>query len=214
MNHKVIDSSPEVLFEDKWLFIVHKEKEELTVPGRGDDKKDCLMSRAALWLGEVYNIHRLDQPTSGLVVLGRNQEAQKEMSRLFERRLIRKIYRARVKGQIEEDEGLINLPLRADRENRPKQIVDTELGKPAQTEWVVIDRQSDWTDLDLYPATGRTHQLRVHLAAIGHPILGDRLYNDDTPADLMDKLCLHAMSLEFVHPFTGEKVTVEKPVDF
>lgn len=203
-----------MLFEDKWFFIVRKEREELTVPGRGPEKQNCLMSRAAQWLGEVYNVHRLDQPTSGLVVIARSAEAQRAMGRIFESRAIEKIYRARVRGNFGEEEGLINLPLRADWENRPRQMVDREMGKKAVTRWKVLFRGAGWTELDLFPETGRTHQLRVHLASIGHPIIGDRLYDEDTGESVMGELMLHAFSLVFRHPFTGEPVMVESKSDF
>ncbi|MBB6482640.1 RluA family pseudouridine synthase [Spirochaeta isovalerica] len=208
------DCAPEVVYEDTWFYIVSKEREELTVPGRGPEKAHCLMSRAAEWLGEVYNIHRLDQPTSGLVILARTPEAQREMSRLFEARKVEKVYIARVRGKIEKDEGIIDLPLRGDRENRPRQIVDPERGKKAITRWRIKKEGERWTELFLYPETGRTHQLRVHLASIGHPIMGDRLYDDETDEMLMGELKLHASALAFKHPFTGEFLSVESKPDF
>lgn len=196
MNHIVLDTSPEVLYSDQWFYIVHKEREELSVPGRGPHKQECLMSRAERWIGPVFNVHRLDQPTSGLMILARTAEAQKEMGILFENRLVEKTYKARVKGIVSPIDGIISLPLRADRENRPRQVVDFQKGKPAETLWKVIFVGKDWSELALYPKTGRTHQLRVHLAAMGNPILGDRLYNGETAPDLMGKLCLHAASFE------------------
>jgi len=208
------DSRPEVLYEDRWFYIVNKVREELSVPGRGPEKQNCLMSRAEKWLGPAYNVHRLDQPTSGLVVLARSPEARREMSRLFEARLVKKVYQARVRGVLEDDEGRINLPLRSDWGNRPRQMVDHEQGKPALTCWKIKRRGEDWTDLLLYPETGRTHQLRVHLSSIGHPIMGDRLYDDKTDESLMGELKLHAASLSFRHPFTDKSVSVEKWVDF
>jgi len=207
------DSRPEVLYEDPWFYIVDKVREELTVPGRGPDKQNCLMSRAEKWLGMVYNVHRLDQPTSGLVVLARTPEARREMSRLFEARLVKKVYQARVRGVL-DDEGTIDLPLRSDWDNRPRQMVDVERGKPAVSGWKVQNRGNDWTDLLLYPETGRTHQLRVHLSSIGHPIMGDRLYDDKSDDTLMGELKLHAAALSFEHPFTGERIVVEKWIDF
>jgi tRNA pseudouridine32 synthase/23S rRNA pseudouridine746 synthase len=214
VNHLILESVPEVLYRDQWFYVVSKEREELSVPGRGPEKQDCLLSRAEQWLGPVYAVHRLDQPTSGLVLLARTTEAQKALSCLFEQRLVRKTYRARVRGLVSPSEGIIELPIRSDWERRPLQVVDLENGKEAVTRWKIVNSGENWSELDLFPETGRTHQLRVHLAAFGHPILGDRLYNEKTPSDLMGHLCLHASSLEFRHPFTDRPVFVEKEAVF
>ncbi len=214
MNQNKIDSKPEILFEDDFCIIVYKEPEELTVPGRGPDKRECLMSRTAQHCGPVFNIHRLDQPTSGLVLIARTKEMQKQMSRLFQERRVEKEYIAIVEGIMAEGDQLIDLPLRADINNRPMQIVDQELGKRAVTTCEVLTNDRWSTRVLLKPETGRTHQLRVHLSSIGHPIVGDRLYNKNVPEDLMGELKLHAMSLKFEHPMTGELISVRKEPPF
>lgn len=210
MNQSRSKEKPEVLYRDEYFLIVHKEPEELTVPGRGPDKQDCLMSRTALYYDEVYNVHRLDQPTSGLVLIALTKEMQRQLSILFLEKKIRKEYIALVEGHISGESGIIELPLRGDINNRPVQIVDQNRGKQAITKWTVLGYEDKRTRVLLIPETGRTHQLRVHMKAIGHPILGDRLYNDNVPDDRMGELKLHAMSLDFDHPVTGERIYVEK----
>lgn len=214
MNQIRIDGGPEVFFEDRWLLIVFKEREELTVPGRGPAMDQCLMSRCARWFGEVYNIHRLDQPTSGLVAIARTAEAQRRMSILFQEKEVYKEYTALVEGSVTEEEGIIDLPMRGDPDNRPKQIIDRLQGKPALTEWKVLSREEGFTRMLLIPRTGKTHQLRLHMKSMGHPILGDRLYNDSVPENLMGELKLHAGRISFVHPFTDEKVDIIRKADF
>jgi tRNA pseudouridine32 synthase / 23S rRNA pseudouridine746 synthase len=210
MNQNRISTKPEILYEDEYFIIVQKEPEELTVPGRGPYKADCLMSRTGLFYNEVYNVHRLDQPTSGLLIIALTKEMQKQLSILFLKREIEKEYVALAEGTIKEPSGIIDLPIRGDINNRPMQIVDKDLGKKAITRWEVLENYGDSVRLLLKPETGRTHQLRVHLKAIGHPILGDRLYNDNVPDNLMGKLKLHAMSLKFKHPVTMDMISVVK----
>jgi len=214
LNQNRINSKPEILYEDNYFIIVNKESEELTVPGRGPEKADCLMSRTALYYSSVYNVHRLDQPTSGLVIIALTKEMQTQLSRLFINREIEKKYVALVDGVMGESCGTIELPIRGDITNRPVQIVDMELGKKAVTRWEILNQSENTCRLLLTPETGRTHQLRVHLKAIGHPIIGDRLYNDSVPEGLMGELKLHAMSLKFKHPVTGEEVNVIKEARF
>ena len=214
MNHSQSLEKPEIVYEDEYFIIAVKEAEELTVPGRGPDKQNCLMSRTALYFDEVYNVHRLDQPTSGLVIIARAKEMQSKLSRLFQERKIVKEYVALVKGQLKGDSGVVELPLRADIDNRPVQIVDSQLGKKAVTNWRVLEKHNDYSRVLLKPETGRTHQLRVHMKAIGHPILGDRLYNDDVMEDVMGELKLHAMSLEFEHPLLGTIISIKKKPKF
>ena len=208
MNQNQIFDKPQILYEDEYFLIVFKEAEELTVPGRGEDKQHCLMSRTAQYYTEVFNVHRLDQPTSGLVIIALSKKMQSEFSSLFRERKIKKEYIAMVEGILPENRGIIDYPLRGDINNRPVQIVDFEQGKSAITNWSVIKRMESSTIVSLIPETGRTHQLRVHLKAIGHPIIGDRLYNDNCPDELFGELKLHAYSLEFDHPVTGEKIKI------
>lgn len=214
MNQNRISTKPEILYEDEYFIIVYKEPEELSVPGRGADKQDCLMSRTGLYYPKVYNVHRLDQPTSGLVIIALTKEMQKQLSLLFLNREIKKQYTALVEGIFTKSSGIIDFPIRGDITNRPVQIVDSVLGKKALTAWEVLEEYENSTRLLLKPETGRTHQLRVHLYAIGHPILGDRLYNDSVSENLMGQLKLHAMSLEFKHPATGEMILIQKDPSF
>ena len=200
----------EVLYEDEYFLIVNKEAEELTVPGRGVNKQTCLLSRAANFYKEVYIVHRLDQPTSGLVILALTKEAQRSLSIMFQNRKVEKEYIAIVDGTIKDEKGVVDLPVRGDMDNRPVQIVDRESGKKALTQWEVLSRNENKTRVLLKPETGRTHQLRVHMNAIGFPIEGDRLYNDKCPDDMYGELKLHAGSLSFIHPFTGEQIHIIK----
>lgn len=202
----------EAVFEDADLLVLEKPSGLLCVPGRGADKLDCLSRRAdALWPGALV-VHRLDQATSGLVVMARNPAAQRLLSAAFAERKIQKRYQAIVQGNPQDlaqtaDAGgwrTIDLPIAADWERRPMRVVDAA-GKASQTEWRVLGLGTcaASTRLELAPLTGRTHQLRVHLAAIGHPILGDALYGDAASAA---RLALHATRLAFEHPRTGQRL--------
>ena len=195
--------------------VIDKPSGMLSVPGRGDDKADCAASRvreAFPGASGPLVVHRLDMETSGLMVLGLTPAAQRHLSMQFERRRVEKRYRALVSGLIDEDEGVIDLPLRADIERRPIQIVDHDLGKPARTAWRVLSRETDRTRLDLTPETGRTHQLRVHMATgIGCPIVGDVLYGD---ADGAERLMLHATWLSIIDPESGRRVSFESAAPF
>lgn len=207
-------NKPEVLYEDNHLIIVNKEVEELSVPGRGPEKQQCLMTRVAPFYREVFNVHRLDQPTSGLVIIALEKEMQRELSILFQKKQIKKEYIAIVEGAISKEEGIIDLAIRGDMDNRPVQIVDPVLGKEAVTRWSVLERGQNYTRLLLKPETGRTHQLRVHLKSIGHPIMGDRLYNNNCSDDVYGELKLHAALLDFIHPLSGKRIIVRKEPDF
>ena len=195
--------------------VIDKPSGMLSVPGRGDDKADCAASRvreAFPGASGPLVVHRLDMETSGLMVLGLTPAAQRHLSMQFERRRVEKRYRALVSGLIDEDEGVIDLPLRADIERRPIQIVDHDLGKPARTAWRVLSRETDRTRLELTPETGRTHQLRVHMATgIGCPIVGDVLYGD---ADGAERLMLHATWLSIIDPESGRRASFESAAPF
>ena len=183
----------------------------LTVPGRGPDKQDCLYHRVLEQFPEALMVHRLDMDTSGLVLFARSPEAQRNLSLLFEQREISKTYVAIVEGVIEKDEGMIDYPMRKDMEQRlpPKHLVDCVRGKKAVTEWRVLERGKTTTRVALYPQTGRSHQLRVHMESIGHPIVGDPIYGQSA-----ERLMLHAQTLKFHHPVTGEPIQLECPVPF
>jgi tRNA pseudouridine32 synthase/23S rRNA pseudouridine746 synthase len=172
------------------------------------------VSRLAAEHGEVLAVHRLDWETSGLIVLARNKRAHREMSILFQQRAVDKQYVAVVYGQVAAQQGEVNLPLIVDWPNRPRQMVDHEQGKPSLTQWRLLQREEDRSRLLLTPITGRTHQLRVHLLSIGHPILGDTLYAEPPALMMAPRLLLHATTLQFRHPVTGEMMAFESPPPF
>jgi tRNA pseudouridine32 synthase/23S rRNA pseudouridine746 synthase len=195
-----------LVYVDEQLVVLDKPAGLLAVPGRGEDKQDCLSARAqALW-PDALVVHRLDMATSGLFLMGRGIHVQRVLSRAFAERAVHKRYEALVAGDVGSPgtEGMIDLPLAADWPNRPRQKVDPEHGRPSVTRWQVLERLADATRLALEPVTGRSHQLRVHLQAIGHPILGDALYAPPEVQVRAPRLLLHASALEFAHPGTGE----------
>lgn len=208
-----------LLHQDEDLLVLEKPAGLLCVPGRGPDKSDCLSLRAEQrWPGALV-VHRLDQATSGLVLMARNPLAQRALSTAFAERRVHKRYQAMVQGALQSKLGVqdgagwatIDLPIAADWERRPLRVIDTEHGKPSQTQWRILSTDANTTRLELAPLTGRTHQLRVHLAALGHPILGDALYGAPATAP---RLLLHAMRLALNHPRTGERLQFVSPPDF
>ncbi len=211
----VIEDIP-ILYQDNDLLIVNKPSNLLSVPGRGEDKQDCLINRVIKVFPNARTVHRLDMATSGLVIVALSHTAQAAMGKLFEQRLIEKHYIAVVTGQIPHDSGRIDLPLICDWERRPIQKVDHEHGKPAQTDYTVINREpeSNITRVKLTPLTGRSHQLRVHMLALGHPILGDYFYATETVFKQSTRLLLHASALHFEHPITGDSVVISSNPDF
>lgn len=194
---------PPIVFADDALVVVDKPAGQLAVPGRGDDKRDCSWLRVCRRFPDALVVHRLDQATSGLLLFGRGAFAQRALSHAFAARAVDKQYVAVVSGLIVDDSGEIDLPLAADWPQRPRQRVDHAAGKPARTRWQVLarDAHARRTRLALQPLTGRTHQLRVHLAAIGHPIVGDALYGAAPVAG--PRLLLHASALRLRHPLDG-----------
>lgn len=196
----------EILFSDEHFLLVNKPRPLLSVPGKHPLNKDCLITRLQENYPEARIVHRLDMNTSGIMVVALNADSHRHLSKQFELRQTYKEYVAVVHCRVEKDEGLIELPLRCDWPNRPKQIVDFEQGKQATTYFEVLERQPDRTRVLFKPITGRSHQLRVHAKEIGHPILGDRLYAPEEVVALSERLMLHAMKLEFDHPSTGERV--------
>lgn len=201
----------EILYQDESFIAVNKPTGLLTVPGRGADKQDCLYNRLLEQFPDALMVHRLDMDTSGLVIFARSPEAQRNLSLQFERREIEKTYIAIVEGIIEKKVGMIDFPMRKDMEQRlpPKHLVDCVRGKKAVTEWKVLERCENTTRLMLFPKTGRSHQLRVHMQSIGFPIVGDPIYGQ--PAG---RLMLHAQSLELRHPVTNEVIRLECPAPF
>lgn len=187
-----------IIHVDERLIVVDKPAGLLSVPGRGETKQDCASARVQALYPEALIVHRLDQATSGLLLFARGAQAQRELSADFAQRRVDKRYEAVVAGQL-EGAGLIDLPLAADWPNRPRQQIDHDRGKPSQTRWQALGPVAHGTRLALYPVTGRSHQLRVHLAALGHPILGDALYAPPAIQELAPRLLLHACELGLPH---------------
>jgi tRNA pseudouridine32 synthase/23S rRNA pseudouridine746 synthase len=213
------DTGVQAAHVDADLLVLHKPPGLLCVPGRGPDKQDCLSARAQQrWPGALI-VHRLDQATSGLVLMARHPDAQRRLSHAFAERQVHKRYQAVVQGQLGGDDSAwhdIDLPIAADWARRPLRVIDHALGKPSLTRWRALahDTAARTTRIELEPVTGRTHQLRVHLAAIGHPIVGDALYADAAAQAKAPRLLLHASHLAFTHPVTGELITLEWAADF
>ena len=201
----------EIVYQDESLLAVNKPTGLLTVPGRGPDKQDCLYHRMLESFPDALMVHRLDMDTSGLVIFARSPEAQRDLSMQFERREVEKTYIAIVEGILEQDEGLVDYPMRKDMEQRlpPRHLVDCVRGKKAITAWRVLERADTTTRVALFPKTGRSHQLRVHMQSIGHPIVGDPIYGH--PAE---RLMLHAESLALRHPVFAEPIRLESPAPF
>lgn len=181
--------------------VVNKPSGLLSVPGRAPEHKDSIMSRIQADFPQAESVHRLDMATSGVMVVALNKAAERELKRQFREREPKKSYLARVWGTLEQDEGMVDLPLICDWPNRPKQKVCFEQGKAAQTEYQVLARDDDGTTrVKLMPITGRSHQLRVHMLALGHPILGDGFYAHPAAKALAPRLLLHAQELCITHP--------------
>ena len=207
----------DTVYADRTLLVLSKPSGLLCVPGKGIDKQDCLSSRVQKIDPDALTVHRLDMATSGLVLMARGAAMQSALSKLFETRHIYKRYVAVVDGQMNAhaDWQLIDLPIAPDWLRRPLQIVCTN-GKPSQTRWRALhyNTGANTTRVELEPITGRTHQLRVHLKAIGHPILGDALYAPAAVQAKAARLLLHASTLRFVHPASGEPMVFENAPAF
>ena len=205
-----------LLHLDAHLIAADKPAGLLAVPGRGPDKADCLWTRVRSEHADALVVHRLDMGTSGLLLLARGIEMQRALGHAFEKRRVDKRYEAVVQGLPAHDAGEVELPLLVDWPNRPRQQVNLVQGKPSLTRWRVMarDEQLNRTRLELQPVTGRSHQLRVHLAAIGHPILGDELYATPDAFAASPRLLLHARDLRLAHPASGEPLHLHCAVPF
>jgi len=204
----------ETLYCDEQIVVVSKPTLLLSVPGRGPDKHDSVVTRLAADHPGIREVHRLDWVTSGLMLLARDKQTHSELSRQFREREVEKRYIAVVCGEVESEMGEIDLPLRCDWPNRPRQMVDHLQGKPSLTRWRRLACDSRSSRLELTPITGRSHQLRVHLLAIGHPIAGDPLYAHPEALQLAERLLLHATDLTITHPATGERMRFNSPPPF
>lgn len=219
--HQLKDATPvsdefTLLYADASLIVANKPSRLLSVPGRGKEKQDCLIRRVQTEFSNALIVHRLDYDTSGLLVLARGKAMHRALSILFQERKVEKRYVAVVDGQMESEAGEVNLPLIVDWPNRPRHIVDFSTGKPSLTLYRVVsyDAAAHTTRVSLTPETGRTHQLRVHMQSLGHPILGDTLYATEQALAKADRLQLHAEFLSFAHPETGETLSFDCPAEF
>ena len=202
----------EVLHEDHELLAVVKPEGLLSVPGRGADLADCLLTRVQAAFPQALLVHRLDRDTSGVMVFGLSPHAQRHLSAQFEARRSKKVYVARVAGRLAPRTGTVDLPLIVDWPNRPRQMVCHETGREAVTDWRVLRAGDGESRVRLMPRTGRSHQLRVHMQALGHPILGDPLYSGD--AGRFERMMLHAEELRVNHPESGRGMSFRAKVPF
>jgi tRNA pseudouridine32 synthase / 23S rRNA pseudouridine746 synthase len=209
-------SKLDIIYIDEDLLLVNKPSGLLSVPGRGDDKQDCLINRITTEYSNALIVHRLDMDTSGLMIIARNKNSHRLLSNLFEQRQVIKEYVAVVNGIIKEGKGEVNLPLITDWPNRPKQKVDHQSGKQSITHYEIIERntKNNQTRVKLKPVTGRSHQLRVHMQSLGHPISGDRLYADKINYNKSSRLLLHASFLEFTHPVSKQLISIKLKAPF
>lgn len=204
-----------VLYQDEHIMVVNKPSGLLSVPGRQEEHRDSIMTRIQRDYPAAESVHRLDMATSGVIAVALTKAAERELKRQFREREPKKQYLARVWGHPAQEKGLVDLPLICDWPNRPKQKVCYETGKSAQTEYEVLEYAPDNTArVKLKPITGRSHQLRVHMLALGHPILGDRFYAHDEALAMAPRLQLHAETLTITHPQFGNSMTFKAPVDF
>ncbi|MGK4023465.1 RluA family pseudouridine synthase [Bacteroides fragilis] len=212
-RYSLSQNMPEILFEDQWLLVLHKPEGVLSVPGKSEEQSiySLLRARYPEATGPLV-VHRLDMATSGLLLAAKTQEVHRHLQAQFENRSIKKRYIALLDGILPEEEGVINLPICPDYLDRPRQMVNEELGKTAITRYRVMDRKNGQTRIAFFPLTGRTHQLRVHAAhplGLNCPIVGDELYGRKA-----ERLYLHAEYLEFIHPVSGQRMVIEKKAEF
>jgi len=214
--HHVPPANPPltVLHCDDDLLVLSKPSGLLSVPGKAPALADCLERRARDAYPGALLVHRLDRDTSGIMLMARNPKAQRHLGLQFERRMTLKTYIARVWGNVDGEKGCVDAPIACDWPNRPKQMIDPENGRPAQTEWMVMEREAQATRLMLRPLTGRSHQLRVHMLSLGHPVLGDNFYAHEKALAAADRLQLHALELTIRHPADGRFCTFRDPCPF
>ena len=207
---------PTIVHVDECMIVLDKPPGLLSVPGRGPAHSDSLATRVQAAFSDARIVHRLDMATSGLLVMARGLEMERRLSIAFQQRRVEKRYLAVVAGRPSPEAGVVALPLIADWPNRPRQMIDFERGKPARTLWRALgyDPVLDATRVELTPITGRSHQLRVHMLSIGHPLLGDGLYAHEQALAAWPRLCLHACMLSLTHPQTGERMRFESPAPF
>ncbi|MDP2561288.1 RluA family pseudouridine synthase [Psychrobium sp. 1_MG-2023] len=204
----------DIIYQDDDIAVLNKPSGLLSVPGRQLIHRDSLTLRLMRVLPTALVVHRLDMDTSGLMLFALNKAAQSHISRQFQQRTTEKKYLARVLGHPEQSSGSVDLPLICDWPNRPLQMVDHENGKPSLTHWQILSKEENSTLVELTPVTGRSHQLRVHMQQIGHPILGDDFYGRPDALPMSPRLDLHALTLTIEHPSTEERITFTAPSPF
>lgn len=203
-----------ILYQDDDLLVLDKPSGLLSVAGKLAIHRDSLQTRVQRVFPTATVVHRLDMSTSGLMLMALNKESHKHLSRQFQDRLIAKKYLARIVGKPNENQGTVDLPLICDWPNRPMQKVDKEHGKPSLTHWQVLEQFEAYCLVELVPVTGRSHQLRVHMQSLGHPILGDKFYADETAYSMSSRLDLHAAYIKFAHPSYGQEMEFDLPIAF
>ena len=203
-----------IVYQDDDLLIVNKPSGLLTVPGKDPKHADCLIARINRVFPTAKIVHRLDMATSGIICLAMHKEAHRNLSIQFQDRKTAKRYIARVFGKLDQQTGSVDLPLICDWPNRPKQMVDHDNGKPSLTHFKVLEHEQNATRVELTPITGRSHQLRVHMLSLGHPILGDKLYAHPEAFAMAPRLQLHAEMLTLAHPASGETLIFEAAPEF
>ena len=204
----------DILYQDKDIMVVNKPSGLLSVPGRDPKHADSIWTRVKKLHPNAQIVHRLDMATSGVMVVALRKKAESELKRQFRDRETQKIYYARVVGHVKQQSGEVDLPLICDWPNRPRQKVDHQVGKPSLTLFEVVSYDSNSTLIKLTPITGRSHQLRVHMMAIGHPILGDNFYADKVAKVLRPRLNLHAQSLTIKQPYSQEEMSFCTAIPF
>ncbi|WP_029935344.1 RluA family pseudouridine synthase [Thiomicrospira pelophila] len=203
-----------ILYADEHLVIVNKPSGLLSVPGKSEQNKECVLTHLHQTHPSALIVHRLDMDTSGIMLLALNKQAHRSLSIQFQDRQVNKKYYALCAGKLLADEGYIQLPMRCDWDRRPKQMIDFIHGRSAQTLWQKIIQFDDYFSVELSPITGRSHQLRLHMKSLGHPILGDNLYADSLSVANYSRLMLHAGELEFSHPETHQRMKIKSPPEF
>ncbi|RUO52398.1 pseudouridine synthase [Pseudidiomarina homiensis] len=203
-----------LVHQDDALVVVNKPAGLLSVPGKDPAHRDSVWARVTRVFPDARIVHRLDMATSGLLVLALGKQAQAHLQRQFERRVVRKYYRAKVAGQLPAQRGSIELAMRCDWPNRPRQMIDLIEGRHAQTRYQVVSYQDGVSEVLLFPVTGRSHQLRVHMQVLGTPILGDKFYADAEAYAAAPRLLLHAEEIGFSHPHTEQPINFHCPADF
>lgn len=202
-----------ILHEDHHILVADKPAGLLSVPGKGEHLSDCLLTRLQEAFPQTLLVHRLDRDTSGVMVFALTPHAQRHLGLQFEKRQTKKTYLARVAGRLEPKTGTIDLPIGVDWPNRPRQMIDHENGRNALTDWRVMKAGDTESRVHLMPKTGRSHQLRVHMLSLGHPILGDPLYAADSVAE-HPRMMLHSEELRLRHPEGGIGMKFRSPAPF